>query len=78
VVSLEIPERNRKYLTLLQRHTVTVRSPSTLVEAHKELSARREEFGITAIEAIKDNSDGQSFLLSDLDRNWWEISCLSN
>jgi catechol 2,3-dioxygenase-like lactoylglutathione lyase family enzyme len=78
VVSLEIPERNRKYLTLLQRHTVTVQSPSALVEAHKELSARREEFGITAIEAIKDNSDGQSFLLSDLDRNWWEITCLTS
>jgi catechol 2,3-dioxygenase-like lactoylglutathione lyase family enzyme len=78
VVSLEIPERNRKYLTPLQRHTVTVQSLSALVEAHKELQIRREEFGITAIEAIEELTDGQSFLLSDLDRNWWEIRCLSN
>jgi catechol 2,3-dioxygenase-like lactoylglutathione lyase family enzyme len=78
VVSLEIPERNRKYLTPLQRHTVTVQSLSALVEAHKELQIRREEFGITAIEAIEEITDGQSFLLSDLDRNWWEIGCLSN
>jgi hypothetical protein len=78
VVSLEIPERNRKYLTPLQRHTVTVQSLSALVEAHKELQICREEFGITAIEAIEELTDGQSFLLSDLDRNWWEIGCLSN
>ncbi|HEY3152262.1 MAG TPA: VOC family protein [Candidatus Binatia bacterium] len=78
VVSLEIPEKNRKYLTPLQRHTVTVQSLSALIEAHKELQIRREEFGITSIDAIKEITDGQSFLLSDLDRNWWEIGCLSN
>jgi len=36
------------------------------------------KFGIIAIEAIEELTDGQSFLLSDLDRNWWEIGCLSN
>jgi catechol 2,3-dioxygenase-like lactoylglutathione lyase family enzyme len=74
VVSLEIPEKNRKYLTPLQRHTVTVESAAALVKAHQELQARQAEFGITAIEAIKEITDGQSFLVSDLDRNWWEIA----
>jgi hypothetical protein len=78
VVSLEIPEKNRKYLTALQRHTVTVESPAALANAHKELEARCHEFGIMAIEATKDTPDGQSFLLSDLDRNWWEIAYLKN
>jgi hypothetical protein len=78
VVSLEISEKNRKYLTALQRHTVTVQSLSALIEAHKELQIRREEFGITSIDAIKGITDGQSFLLSDLDRNWWEIAWLDN
>jgi len=73
VVSLEIPEKNRKYLTALQRHTVTVESPSALADAQRELQARRSEFGLAAIEEIKETTDGQSFLLSDLDRNWWEI-----
>jgi hypothetical protein len=75
VVSLEIPEKNRKYLTALQRHTLTVESLSALADAHKELQTRRDEFDITAIETIRDTADGQSFLLSDLDRNWWEIAC---
>jgi catechol 2,3-dioxygenase-like lactoylglutathione lyase family enzyme len=73
VVSLEIPEKNRKYLTALQRHTVTVESPSALADAQRELQARRGEFGLAAIEEIKETTDGQSFLLTDLDRNWWEI-----
>jgi hypothetical protein len=42
------------------------------------LQARRAEFGITAIEEIKEIVDGQSFLLSDLDRNWWEIAWLKS
>jgi catechol 2,3-dioxygenase-like lactoylglutathione lyase family enzyme len=78
VVSLAIPEKNRKSLTALQRHTVTVESPAALADAHKELLTRRDEFGITAIEKIKDTANGQSFLLSDLDRNWWEIAYLEN
>jgi hypothetical protein len=78
VVSLEIPEKNRKYLTALQRHTVTVESQSALAEAHKELQARGGEFGITEIEEIKEINEGQSFLISDVDRNWWEIAWLNN
>ena len=78
VVSLQVPEKNRKYLTPLQRHTVTVESAATLMEAHKELKARRAEFGITSIDEITVTRDGQSFLISDLDRNWWEVACMSH
>jgi catechol 2,3-dioxygenase-like lactoylglutathione lyase family enzyme len=78
VASLEIPEKNRKYLTPLQRYTVSVESPSALAAAHDELQNRRKEFGITAIDEIKDISDGQFFLLSDLNRNWWEVAYLQD
>jgi catechol 2,3-dioxygenase-like lactoylglutathione lyase family enzyme len=78
VVSLEIPEKNRKYLTPLQRYTVSVESPSALASARDELRSRSADFGITAIEDIKETATGQSFLLSDLNRNWWEVACLRN
>ena len=78
IASLEIPEKNRKYLTPLQRYTVAVDSPSALTSAHDELQNRRDEFAITAIDAIEDIVDGQAFLLSDLNRNWWEIAYLRN
>ena len=75
VVSLEVPPKNKHYLTPLQRYTVAVESPSALAEAHGELNERRDEFGVNSLEAIEETSGGQSFLICDLDRNWWEIAC---
>ena len=77
IASLEIPEKNRKYLSPLQRYTVSVESPGALAEAHNELRNRSAEFAVTAIEEIKATAQGQSFLLSDLNRNWWEIAYLT-
>lgn len=78
IASLEIPEKNRKYLTPLQRYTVTVDTQSTLAKARAELQNRRAEFGITAIEEIAAIVGGESFLLSDLNRNWWEVAYLKS
>ena len=78
VVSLEVPAKNKHYLTPLQRYTVAVESSAALAEAQREMNARREEFGTTSIEPIKDIPGGQSFLICDLDRNWWEIACIGN
>jgi hypothetical protein len=75
VVSLEVPERSRKYLGVLQRFTIAVESAAKLSEARAALEAQRSEFGINEISGIQDNRDGQSFLLCDLNRNWWEIGC---
>jgi catechol 2,3-dioxygenase-like lactoylglutathione lyase family enzyme len=74
IASLEVPAKNKHYLTPLQRYTVAVESPAALTEAHRELNDRREEFGITSCEAISEVATGQAFLLCDLDRNWWEIA----
>lgn len=75
VVSLEVPAKNKHFLTPLQRYTVALESPAALVDAHREFNQRREELGLTKIEAIEENLTGQSFQLRDLDRNWWEIAC---
>jgi catechol 2,3-dioxygenase-like lactoylglutathione lyase family enzyme len=75
VVSLEVPERSRKYLGLLQRFTIAVESPSRLAKARDSLTARRAEFAITEIGAIEKTPDGQSFMLCDLNKNWWEVEC---
>jgi len=77
VVSLEVPAKNKHFLTPLQRYTVAVESAAALAEAHREMTERREEFGLTTLEEIKETTGGESFLLSDLDRNWWEIAALN-
>jgi catechol 2,3-dioxygenase-like lactoylglutathione lyase family enzyme len=73
VVSLEVPERSRKYLGPLQRFTIAVESATRLNEACEALRARREEFGIHEITPIEKSASGDSFMLCDLNRNWWEI-----
>lgn len=78
VVSLEVPPKNKHYLTPLQRYTVAVESATALIEAHRELNERRAEFGLTAIEAVEETGIGHFFLVCDLDRNWWEVAYLNN
>jgi len=75
IVSLEVPERSRKYLGPLQRFTIAVASPEKLSVARDALIARREDFTLTEIGEIQDARIGPSFLLCDLNRNWWEIEC---
>ena len=75
VVSLEVPEKSRKHLGPLQRLTIAVASPAKLSEAHNALTARRNEFALTEIGEIHDTRAGRSFLICDLNRNWWEIEC---
>lgn len=74
VVSLEVPEKNRKYLTPLQRFTIAVASEDKLSQARAALTARREDFAIGEIGAIQDIGEGKSFMLCDLNKNWWEIA----
>jgi catechol 2,3-dioxygenase-like lactoylglutathione lyase family enzyme len=78
VVSLEVPERSRKYLGPLQRFTIAVETPAKLSEARDALDAGRSEFGIHEMSRIQDSEAGQSFMLCDLNRNWWEIECARN
>jgi hypothetical protein len=77
-VSLEVPAKNKHYLTPLQRYTVAVVSSVALTEAHREFTERNEEFNLTAIEAVQDTRAGQSFQICDLDRNWWEVAYIAN
>jgi len=78
VVSLEVPPKNKHYLTPLQRYTVAVESSAALVEAQREFTERRGEIGLSSIEEIQDTRTGQSFQICDLDRNWWEIAYIAN
>ena len=78
IVSLEVPERSRKYLGLLQRFTIAVDTPAKLAQARSALEAKRDELNIIELSKIQERATGQSFLLCDLNRNWWEIECARN
>jgi catechol 2,3-dioxygenase-like lactoylglutathione lyase family enzyme len=77
VVSLEVPPKNKHNLTPLQRYTVAVESPAVLSAAHGEFAERQDDLGLTAVEAVSQTNTGQSFLICDRDRNWWEVAWLA-
>jgi catechol 2,3-dioxygenase-like lactoylglutathione lyase family enzyme len=74
VVSLQRPSEMRTPLTRLQRYTLQVESSAALVEAHRGLKERGDQLGVTELEEIKETGESVSFLLSDPDGNWWEVS----
>ena len=74
IVNLAIPKENRKYLGRNQRFTLALESAGTVKETYRELKNSRSELGITELEEVSGNSDGVSFLFSDFNKNWWEIT----
>lgn len=74
IVSLEKPPQERQLLTPLQRYTLTVESAAAVTDAHRRLKESGDELGVTELGEIREAGSTVSFLLSDLDRNWWEIS----
>jgi len=74
IVNLETPLENRKYVGRSQRFTLAVESVDAVREAYRRLREHGREIGLTGFEEIQESSGKASFLLSDLNRNWWEIT----
>jgi catechol-2,3-dioxygenase len=73
VVNLQSASEQRKYLTPLQRFTLALESKAAVNDAHRWLREHGKEFDITGLEDVQETLGGASFLLSDLNKNWWEI-----
>ena len=69
-----LPAKKRHYLSPANRFTLKIASPEAVAEAHRSFSASGGQLGITGLEPIREGEGGVSFLLSYLDRNWWEIT----
>lgn len=42
-------------------------------DAHEAATRLKDEYGMTEITPVTQSGDQTSFLICDLDRNWWEI-----
>ncbi|MDH3443815.1 MAG: VOC family protein [Deltaproteobacteria bacterium] len=74
VVSLERKPALRVPLTRSQRYVLQVESRAALIDAHRWLETEGEQLGVTELDEIKETGESVSFLLSDPDRNWWEVA----
>jgi len=72
-----LPGRKRQYLSPVNRFTLRVASPEEVEEAHRTFAVSGREIGITGLEDMRIGDGEISFIFSDLDNNWWEVSATS-
>lgn len=73
-----LPARKRELLAPVNRFTLQVASPAEVEEAHREFAASGEKVGITAVEELEIHDGRSSFIFSDMDRNWWEVTAMED
>lgn len=69
-----LPNKKRTYLSPANRFTLRVASPEEVVEARRDFAASGAKIGITEFGDLKEADGRASFIFSDLDRNWWEVT----
>lgn len=74
IVSLQVPESERKILGPNQRFTLALESALAVEEAHCWFQKSEKEVGITGLTEPEERGGALSFMLSDPDQNWWEIT----
>ena len=73
VVNSENP-RPSQLLTPLQRYTTTVESVDVVHAAHRWLKDSGGTLGVTELGELNESRGALTFILSDPDRNWWEVT----
>jgi catechol 2,3-dioxygenase-like lactoylglutathione lyase family enzyme len=66
-----LPMKRRKPLAPANRFTLKLAGADAVEAAHRELGSAK---GVTELFELQTRANGASFLFSDLDRNWWEVS----
>jgi len=64
----------RQYLAPVNRFTLQIGSALEVEQAHREFATKQNESGITEVGTLESNNGKVSFIFSDLDKNWWELT----
>jgi catechol 2,3-dioxygenase-like lactoylglutathione lyase family enzyme len=64
----------RQYLAPANRFTLQMDSAAAVEQAHSELSTDGEAACITELGKLDARNGKTSFIFSDLDKNWWELT----
>ena len=64
----------RQYLAPVNRFTLQIGSATEVEQAHREFETKQNELGITEVGRLESNNGKASFIFSDLDKNWWELT----
>lgn len=69
-----LPGRRRDFLSAVNRFGLKVATPDEVEEAHREFSSDGKKLGVTEVWDLQQENGKVSFVFSDLDRNWWEVT----
>jgi catechol 2,3-dioxygenase-like lactoylglutathione lyase family enzyme len=64
----------RQYLAPANRFTLRLGLAAEVEQAHREFETKRNELQITEVKGLQSNNGKTSFIFSDLDKNWWELT----
>ncbi len=74
VVCIQALKQNRQRLSRYQRFTLAVDSVDSVHDAYRSFETNRRAWKIKDLEKVEANGEDASFLFSDLNGNWWEIT----
>ncbi len=69
-----LPAKRPHPLNSVNRFTLKVGSADEVEEAHADFTANAKGYGLNEVGELRTDGDGASFIISDLDRNWWEVA----
>jgi hypothetical protein len=69
-----LPMSHRDYLAPVNRFTLKLGTPREVEKAHQEFSKAANSYGITETWDLERKNGQVSFIFSDLDKNWWELT----
>lgn len=74
VVCIQALKQNRQHLSRYQRFTLAVDSVNAVHHAYRSFETNRQAWKIKDLEKVEASGEDASFLFSDLNGNWWEIT----
>ena len=74
VVCIQAVKQNRQHLSRYQRFTLAVDSVNAVHDAYRSFETNRRAWKIKDLEKVEASGEDASFLFSDLNGNWWEIT----
>jgi catechol-2,3-dioxygenase len=74
VVCIQALKQNRQHLSRYQRFTLAVDSVNAVHAAYRSFETNRRTWKIKDLEKVEASGEDASFLFSDLNGNWWEIT----
>jgi catechol-2,3-dioxygenase len=69
-----LPMSYRDYLAPVNRFTLRLGTPEEVEKAHHEFTTDGKNYGITETWDLERKNGQVSFIFSDLDKNWWELT----